>query len=130
VCVIWAKAIPHSLKSATLCLGSLIVSPYVLGNDVCFLSISIAVAFLISDGISRGFLSGERVAVLICYIGLFLLLTPTVPIVPFICTMLLPLVARRIVAYERGLLPSIRPVLGRGEVCAPDLDAAREGVKA
>jgi hypothetical protein len=128
VCVIWAKPVPHSLKAAALCLGSLVVSPYVLAYDVCILSI--AVTFLVSDGISRGFLPGERMAVLICYIGLYLLLTPTLTPVPFICIILLLVVARRIVAYERGRFQSLGPELARGPAFAPDDDALRQGVNA
>jgi hypothetical protein len=100
----------------------------VLPYDLCILSI--AVAFLVSDGLARGFLPGERIAMLICFAGLFLLLPPTGPVGPFIDAILFILVARRIVAYERGRLPSLRPVLKRVEMCAPDGDAARQSVNA
>ena len=49
VCAVWAKPIPYPLKAAVLCIGSVAVSPYVLAYDLCILSI--AVAFLVKDGI-------------------------------------------------------------------------------
>ena len=128
VCLVWAKPFPHSMKAAALSIGSVAVTPYVLPYDLCILSI--AVAFLVSDGLARGFLPGERIAMLICFAGLFLLLPPVGPVGPFIDAILLILVVRRIVAYERGRLPSLRPVLRRVEMCAPDGDAARQGVNA
>jgi arabinofuranan 3-O-arabinosyltransferase len=128
VCAVWTKPIPHPLKAAALSIGSVAVTPYVLPYDLCILSI--AVAFLVRDGLTRGFLPGERTAMLISFVGLFLLLTPVGPVGPLICIILLLLVARRIVAYQRGHLPSLRPILGRGNVCAPDDDPVRHGVSA
>jgi hypothetical protein len=89
------------MKAAALSAGSVAVIPYVLPYDLCILSI--AVAFLVSDGLARGFLPGERIAMLICFAGLFLLLPPTGPVGPFIDAILLILVARRIVAYDKGV---------------------------
>jgi hypothetical protein len=90
VCTIWSKPIPHSLKAAALCIGSVTITPYALGYDL--LVLPIAVAFLVNDGLSRGFLVGERAALVTCWIGLFLLAGP-VPAV--ICLVLLFLVIRR-----------------------------------
>jgi hypothetical protein len=95
VWVVWAKPIPFSLKAAVLCVGSAIVPPYILFYDLCILSI--AVAFLVRDGMSRGFLPGERIVILICFIALFFV---QVPIGPIICAALFFLAARRIVAYR------------------------------
>jgi hypothetical protein len=91
---IWAKPIPHSLKAAALCIGSVTVTPYVLGYDFCVLSI--AVAFLVSDGLSHGFLSGERATMFGCWVGLFILSGP-VPLI--ICLILLVLVVRRAMVW-------------------------------
>ncbi|MBV8505550.1 MAG: DUF2029 domain-containing protein [Alphaproteobacteria bacterium] len=96
VWIVWTKPIPFSLKAAVLCIGSAMVSPYILFYDLCILSI--AVAFLIRDGMSRGFLPGERTAILICFAALFLV---QVPIGPVVCAALFFLAARRIVAYRR-----------------------------
>jgi hypothetical protein len=114
--------------SGTFCVGSLVVNPYVLGYDACILSI--AVAFLVSDGISRGFLPGERMAALICYTGLFLLLTPTAPAVPFISIILLLVIGRRVAAYERSQLPFFTTVAGCDEARMPTDSGATLGVNA
>jgi hypothetical protein len=108
VCAIWAKPVPHSLKAAALCVGSVAVTPYVLGYDFCILSI--AVAFLVSDGLARGFLPGERIVVLICFI--------LVPFGPIIYFTLLFIITRRVVTYHRDFVAARReaaraPRLGR-----------------
>jgi hypothetical protein len=72
------------------------VSPYILYYDLCILSI--AVAFLIRDGLMRGFLPGERTVILICFAALFLV---QVPIGPVVCAALFSLAARRIVPYRK-----------------------------
>jgi hypothetical protein len=72
------------------------ISPYILFYDLCILSI--AVAFLVRDGLARGFLPGERTAILICFAALFLV---QVPIGPVVCVTLFFLAARRIVVYRR-----------------------------
>ena len=99
VCLIWAKPVPHALKAAALSVGSVMVTPYLLAYDLCILSVTSA--FLVRDGISRGFLPGERLTLLICSVGMFLLLRPTVPVVPIVCTVMLLLVARRVIAWRR-----------------------------
>jgi hypothetical protein len=95
VCSLWARPIAHSLKAAALCAGSLIASPHAISYDLCVLSI--AVAFLVKDGMSRGFLPGERVVMLICWAGLILMMGP---IPAIICVALLALVVRRAVLCE------------------------------
>jgi Glycosyltransferase family 87 len=96
VAVIWAKPVPYSLKAASVCIGSVLVTPYILFYDLCILSI--AVAFLVRDGISRGFLPGERTVLLLLFASLFLV---AVPIGPVVCAALFFLTARRIVAFHR-----------------------------
>jgi arabinofuranan 3-O-arabinosyltransferase len=98
VCTLWAKQIPYSLKAAIICVGAVTVSPYLLAYDLCILSI--AVAFLVKDGMSRGFLPGERTGLLICFTGLFPVATP---IAPMICAILLFLIVRRIIGWRYGL---------------------------
>ena len=98
VCAVWASPIPQSLKAAIVCIGAVTVTPYVLQYDLCILSI--AVAFLVKDGLSRGFLPGERTAILICLVGLLLWFAET-PISPVVYAILLFLITRRIVAYRR-----------------------------
>jgi hypothetical protein len=96
VWIVWSKPIPYSLKAALLCVGSVMVSPYILFYDLCILSI--AVTFLVRDGIGRGFLPGERSVILICFAALFLV---RVPIGPVVCATLLILTVRRILLYRR-----------------------------
>ena len=96
VLVVWAKSIPFSLKAAVLCIGSAMVPPYILFYDLCILTI--AVAFLVLDGMSRGFLPGERTVILICFAALFLV---QVPIGPAVCAALLFLTLRRIFEDRR-----------------------------
>ncbi len=96
VWVVWAKPIPFSLKAAVLCIGSAMVPPYILFYDLCILAI--AVAFLVRDGMSRGFLPGERTVILLCFAALFLV---QVPIGPVVCVTLLFLAVRRVIASGR-----------------------------
>lgn len=98
VCAVWAGPIPYALKAAILCVGSVAVTPYLLAYDLCILSI--AVAFLVKDGMSRGFLAGERIAILCCFAGLFIV---AAPIAPIVCAVLFCLVAWRILVCRRGL---------------------------
>ena len=74
ICVLWARPIAFNLRAASLCVGSVIVSPYVLFYDLCILSF--AVAFLVNAGLSRGFLPGERTAILLCWPALFFVKAP------------------------------------------------------
>jgi hypothetical protein len=90
VCYLWAQPIPYPLKAAALAIGSILAAPHVIGYDACILSIG--VAFLVKDGLARGFLRGERAALFACWAGMFLLAGP-IPII--VCIILLILVARR-----------------------------------
>jgi arabinofuranan 3-O-arabinosyltransferase len=93
---VWAKPVPYSLKAAALCAGTIMFTPYMLAYDLCILSIG--VAFLVRDGISRGFLPGERSTMFVCWGGLF---NPATPVAPIISAALLLLVLRRITAGSR-----------------------------
>jgi arabinofuranan 3-O-arabinosyltransferase len=104
VCAVWVKPVPHPLKAAILCIGALLVSPYLLPYDLCILSIG--AAFLIKDGLSRGFLAGERTIVLIC---LALLYCPLAPLGPVVYIVLLWLVLRRIVGVRGPKLSYLPP---------------------
>jgi hypothetical protein len=81
------------------------ITPYVEIYDLCILSI--AVAFLIEDGLARGFLPGERATILLCFGGLFFF---HIPIGPVICAMLFCLVGRRIRAWRRDRFAAPVPV--------------------
>jgi hypothetical protein len=100
---LWSKPIPYNMRAAALCVGSIMVSPYALFYDLCVLSI--AVAFLVKEGLSRGFLQGERTALLLCWPALFLVKTP---IGAVICALLVFLCSRRILTYRRVCLSVLR----------------------
>jgi hypothetical protein len=70
VCWVWARPLPHSLKAAALCGAAPMATPFVHGHDLCVLAI--AVAFLVKDGLARGFLPGDRSIVLFSWIVIFL----------------------------------------------------------
>jgi hypothetical protein len=70
VCWVWARPLPHSLKAAALCSAAAMTTPYVHGHDLCILAI--AAAFLVQDGLERGFLPGDRLIMLFSWIVMFL----------------------------------------------------------
>ena len=70
VCWVWARPLPHSLKAAALCGTAPLATPFVYGQDLCVLAI--AVAFLATDGITRGFLPDDRLIMLFSWIVIFL----------------------------------------------------------
>ncbi len=108
VCVIWTRQIPFSLKAAALCLGSVMVTPYLLAYDLC--NLSIAVAFVVRDALSRGFLPGERFVILICWAGL---LSIWIPLTQIICCALLFIIVRRILnRATRYAEPNGSPAVG------------------
>jgi hypothetical protein len=111
ICFLWAKPFPYDLRAAALCIGSLIVSPYVLFYDLCILSI--AMAFLVKGGLLRGFLPGERTAIVLCWAALFPMKTP---VGVFVCSALAFLCVRQIISYRRDHPRALQP--------APLLDTA------
>jgi hypothetical protein len=70
VCWAWARPLPHTLKAAGLCSAAALATPYVHGHDLCILAI--AAAFLVRDGLERGFLPSDRLVMLFSWIVLFL----------------------------------------------------------
>lgn len=106
VCALWARPIPHSLKAAALCSGALLAAPHAISYDACILSI--AVAFLVADGLSRGFLPGERAVMLMCWPAVVLAMGPVPAIVSVV---LLVLVVERAVLCGQETLTAPRPVL-------------------
>jgi len=111
VSALWAPPIPHSLRAAAIAIGSVLAAPHAFSYDFCILSI--AVAFLVKDGLARGFLPREPAVMLVCWIGLNFLFGPY-PFGPFlviISAVLLVLVIRRAV-----LLQSETPPLAPGHV--------------
>lgn len=64
---LWSRPIPYSLKAAALGVAALLGTSYALSYDYCILSM--AVAFLVRDGMVRGFLRGERTLLILCWGG-------------------------------------------------------------
>jgi len=96
VCLIWARPYPYALKAAALGIGSLLASPHVFRYDLCILTIG--AAFFVRDGLSRGFLPGERWMLVLCWAGFFLL-PSAIP--DLIALALLLLVIRRAIDCDR-----------------------------
>ncbi len=114
VCWVWANPVPDALKAAFLCCASVLASLYALPLDFCILTI--AVAYFVSDGLTRGFLPGERLSILICWLGLFLL--TIAPTGPFICLVLAVVVLGKIVAFEKTS-PTPAEAAEGGGICDP-----------
>jgi hypothetical protein len=70
VCWVWARPLPHPLKAAALCSAAAMATPYVHGHDLCVLAI--AAAFLVKDGLERGFQPGDRLMMLFSWMVIFL----------------------------------------------------------
>jgi hypothetical protein len=90
VCLLWARPLSYPLKAAALATGTVLGSPHVFGYDLCILTI--AAAFIVKDGLSRGFLLGEPMLMLLCWA---VLLVPFGPLPAFVCLALLALIGRR-----------------------------------
>jgi hypothetical protein len=105
--MIWARPVSFNLKAAALCAGTLLVVPYSILYDLTTLSIS--AVFLVKDGLSRGFLPGDRLAILGCWFFLLFIWFHCGP-GPEVSIVLLLLVARRITSRTSQVLwqhPSI-----------------------
>jgi Glycosyltransferase family 87 len=111
VWALWARRIPYSLKAAALAAGALLASPHAHGYDACILTI--AVAFLVEDGLARGFLPRERGTILGCWLALFLL---TGPVPAIVCVVLLIRVVQRVLQFREGAAatPSMAETGGAG----------------
>jgi hypothetical protein len=92
VCCIFRRPVSANLKAAALGLGALTVTPYLLAYDLTCLTVP--VAFLAREGLATGFLPGERMSFLGCF--LILLAMQYMPVGPFIVAVLMALVLRRV----------------------------------
>jgi hypothetical protein len=93
------------LKAAALAIGSVLASPHVISYDACILTIG--VAFLVRDGLSHGFLPGERATLLLCWAGLVVLAGPIPALTRVV---LLILVVRRAVRLGGATLAAAESV--------------------
>ena len=97
VAIQWHKPTPYPLKAALLCAAALLASPYVLAYDLCVLTI--AAAFLVKDGLHRGFLPGDRLGLTACWAAG---ISATIPAGPFVCAAFLFLIVRRTIRLPTG----------------------------
>jgi hypothetical protein len=108
VWIVWSNPIPHALRAATLCVGCLVVNPYLLQYDFCVLTI--AAAFLISDGLFRGFLVWERSVIAFGWVALIWL--DAFRLGPMIfCAILLWMIFRRVALLKVACTPGSEAVL-------------------
>ena len=107
VCLLWSRPTRFALKASALCVGVVSITPYVLGYDLCILSI--AVAFLVQDGLVHGFRTGERSVLLICFVISALAFHWRLPAGPFVYVAVLAIVARRV--SLRGAVGECRAAL-------------------
>lgn len=66
VAIVWRQKSPLPLRAAVLVAGSLLISPYMFSYDLALLAIPIAL--LAMDGYVRGWLSGEREILALCWL--------------------------------------------------------------
>jgi hypothetical protein len=92
VCFICRHPITAPLKAAALSIGALLVTPYMLAYDLT--CVTLPVAFLAQDAMASGFLPGERLTFLGCFLALFLM--QQIPVGPAILTALMLLLLRRV----------------------------------
>ena len=91
-CRIWTRPVPDSLKAAAFSIGALTVTPYMFAYDL--LAFSIPTAFLLSDSLAHGFVPGERLVLMGCFLALFLCFNFAVG--PIVLLVLMGLVVRRV----------------------------------
>jgi arabinofuranan 3-O-arabinosyltransferase len=115
VWALWSTPVFHSLRAALLAIAAVSATPYVQIYDLCMLPA--AAAFLVRDGIRRGFLAGERIALVTIVASLFLLLQPLGAVIDLVLALL---VLRRVAAFRRdrpagGGVPGGAVLTGRGD---------------
>ena len=109
--LVWRSSARYALKAATLSAAALIATPYAFTYDMA--AIAIPVAFLASDQLRCGLLRGEQtieIGLFVAILAALLVFGDThgeltfgaVPLAPFIITMLLSMILRRI--FRPGVL--------------------------
>jgi len=94
---VWHSSQPFALKAATLAVGSLMVSPYVLQYDLVLLALPIA--WLAMEGFQRGFLPYEKVVLSVAWLLPRISLPVTqgakLPLAPFVIIALMTMILVR-----------------------------------
>jgi alpha-1,2-mannosyltransferase len=102
VVVVWQTSRPFALRAATLAVGSLMVSPYVLQYDLVLLALPIA--WLAMEGFEKGFLPYEKAVLSIAWIlprvSLPISQSVNIPIAPIVIIVLMTTILRRAIHCE------------------------------
>jgi alpha-1,2-mannosyltransferase len=97
VVLVWRTGRPFALKAATLAVGSLMVSPYVLQYDLVLLALPIA--WMAMEGFAKGFLPYEKAVLSIAWllprISLPISQSAGIPIGPIVIIALMTMIVRR-----------------------------------
>jgi alpha-1,2-mannosyltransferase len=102
VVLVWRTSRPFALKAATLAVGSLMISPYVLQYDLVLLALPIA--WLAMEGFEKGFLPYEKAVLSIAWllprISLPISQNAKIPIAPIVIIALMTTILRRATRRE------------------------------
>ena len=102
VVLVWRTGRPFALKAATLAVGSLMISPYVLQYDLVLLALPIA--WLAMEGFEKGFLPYEKAVLTIAWllprIALPISQNAKIPIAPIVIIALMTTILRRATRRE------------------------------
>ncbi len=103
ICAIWRRPAPYALKAASLALGALIATPYLLAYDLVVLAVP--AAFLLREMRRSGVLPGERFALLAAWLLLFGIV---IPVGIFTYAILFGVIVRRVFfAAERSAVEAL-----------------------
>jgi len=94
---VWQSTRPFALKAATLAVGCLMVSPYLLQYDLVLLALP--TAWLAMEGFEKGFLPYEKVVLVLSWIlprvSEPVIMTSKIPIAPIVIIILMTTILRR-----------------------------------
>jgi len=110
VCMICLRPVSDGLKAAALGIGALAATPYMLAYDLT--ALVVPVAFRAREGLASGFLPGERLTLLGCFLAVFLM--QQMPVGPLILASLMILLLRRVLRPEAERLTVWCPDSGTG----------------
>jgi alpha-1,2-mannosyltransferase len=101
---IWlSHRVSFEIKAAALVTAALLVTPYVVDYDLVLLALPIA--WMVRDGLQRGFLSWEKPILLVTWLlpafARLLALRESIPLAPLVITTLLACIARRAAFFLR-----------------------------
>jgi len=105
----WSQPLPVAMKGAMVVVATTLATPYLFDYDLAALAIPLAL--LSREGMIRGFLPGERIALIVAWavplIGTQVAFTIGLQVVPLVMIVLIALMIRRARVYLG--LPALRP---------------------